>query len=188
MLLKRFDPSRVRFEGPVEPVGKYRTELRIRKLPRHDVLPPAVWPVGVRHVARGLLEIRHEPSTFKHLCQDVGNAFTRNVSSPKLGDRIVAVLAEHSCIQTFRPFEPRTRPALIVLRDLRDLVEKLVEEQATDRLFRPGVACEEGALDDFWKIGQHEDGAVDVSEVRCQRVLFLSGERFDARSEIRHTV
>ena len=67
---------------------------------RGDVIPPApVQLVGVRHVARGLLEIRHQPAPLEHLRQDVGDVLARDVRAAELRDRVVAVFVEHSRVQ-----------------------------------------------------------------------------------------
>ena len=59
-----------------------------------------------------------------------------------------------------------------------DLAEELVEEQAPQRLRRARVAREQRALDRFRQVGQREDRAIGVGEVRRERARFLRRERF----------
>ena len=69
------------------------------ELRRHVIFPAAVRPIGVRHVARRLLEVGHQASPLEHLGQDVGDAFAGDVRAAELRDRVVAVLVEHARVE-----------------------------------------------------------------------------------------
>ena len=77
---------------------------------RRDVIAPAaVQRVGVRHVARRLLEIRHQPSPLEHLGQDVRDVLAGDVRAAELRDRVVAVLVEDPRVQLFGARDRRRR-------------------------------------------------------------------------------
>ena len=105
--------------------------------------------------------------------------------SPELRHRVVAVLAEHLGVETLRAGKPGGRGPVLAARDL---VEKLVEEQPPHRFRRPRVAGEQRPLDHFGQVGQHEDGAVDVSKVGCERIDLCRSECIEVRSGLWHTV
>ena len=100
---------------------------------------PAVRAVRIGHVARGLLEISHEPAPLEHLGEDVGGALAGQVHAAQLGDRVVAVLAEDALVELVGAGgADGRRPG-----GLPGLLEELVEEEAAQRLGRAGVAGEE---------------------------------------------
>ncbi len=55
--------------------------------------------VGVRDVARGLFEVRGEPSPFDRLGEGLGNLLAGEMHSGELRHRVVAVLGEHAAEQ-----------------------------------------------------------------------------------------
>ena len=63
------------------------------------IAPAAVQPVGVRNVARGLLEVRHQAAPLEDLGEDVRDVLARDVGPAELRDRVVAVLVEDSCVE-----------------------------------------------------------------------------------------
>ena len=138
------------------------------------VLPAAVRPIGVGHVSRRLLEVRHQAAPLEHLRQHVRDAFAGDVRAAELCDRIVAVLVEHARVELVGARE--TDRAAARRRRGTDLVEKLVQEEPPQRLGRSRVAREQRALDRFRQIGQREDRPIGVGEVRRQRARLGFGE------------
>jgi len=71
----------------------------VADLGRGDVLPAAVRALGVGHVAGRLFQVRHQAAALEDLGQDVGDALAGDVGAAELGDRVVAVLAEHAGVE-----------------------------------------------------------------------------------------
>ena len=174
MPLHRLDPARIRFEGPVENADVRLPQRRVLDLARDDVLPPAVRPVRVRHVPGRLLQIGHQPAPFEHLGQDVGDPLAGDVRAAELRHRVVAVLVEHPRIERLGAVEAGGGAPGAVLPDR---AEELVEEQPPRRLRRARVPGEQRPLDHLRQVGQHENRAVGVAEVRSERGGFLGRER-----------
>jgi acyl-CoA thioester hydrolase len=110
------------------------------------------------------------------------------VGAAELCDRIVAVIAQHSRVQSVGPFGAhRARgngvrgPAfarLSLRRCRRDLTQEFVEEQAPHRLRGARIAREQRAFDRFGKVRECEDWTIGVGEVGCERANFVGVERF----------
>ena len=77
----------------------------------NQVLPAPPGPVGVRHVAGRLLEVRGEPPPLEHLREQVRDALAGDVGGPELGHRVVAVVPEHPLVEAVRPFDADRRLA-----------------------------------------------------------------------------
>ena len=174
MCLNRLDQLGVCLERPVQGPSEGVPRLLIGQLTRDDVLPPSVGAVGIRDIARRLLEIRHQPSPLEHFGQDVRHALAGDVGAAELGDGVVSVLVEHPRVETFCPFQTD----LVLRRVTGNLVQKLVEEQTTHALGRPGVAGEQRAFDNLWKVCEYEYRIVDVAEVWLEQAAFFVGELF----------
>ena len=130
---------------------------------RHEIAPRLAAPLGVRNVARGLLEVGHQPAALEHLRQDVRGVLDGQVHAAELRDRVVAVLVEHPLIELVGALEcPRRTPA----GACSTVGVELVEEQPAQRLGRPRVAREQRALHRLRQIDQREDRPVEVREVR----------------------
>ena len=140
----------------------------------HVILPATARAFGIRHVAGGLLQVRHQAAPLEHLGQDVRHAFAGDVGAAELRDRIVAVLAEHAGVE-FIGALGADRACVDRVRG-RDLAEEFVEEEAAHRLCGSRIACEERAFDSFGEIGQREDGAVGVGEIGREGAGFVGGE------------
>ena len=91
-------------EGVVEH-GDVTLAQRATQLGRHVVAIAAARPVVVRNVARGLLEVRHQPAPLEHLGQDVRGALDRQVHTAQLRDRVVAVLEEDPVVELLGALE-----------------------------------------------------------------------------------
>src|SRR5260370_452401 len=76
---------------------------------------------------------------------------------------IVAVLEEHAVVELFRARGIERRRCR---RPQRAGRQEFVEEQSAQGFRRSRVAREEGALHDFGKIHEREDGTVEIREVR----------------------
>ena len=175
MVLKRLQPPRVGLERPVEACRELRSEILVDDLFGRDVFPLTARMIGVRHVSRRLLQIRHQPSPLQHLRQDVRDTLTGNVRTTQLGDGVVSVFVEDPGVEPLSPLDADSRTVRLPCGHVS---EKLVEKQTADGLGRPRVACEECTLDDLRQIGEHKDRAVDVAEVRGKRRSLLRSERF----------
>ena len=121
------NPARVGRERGVERAHELVSHWRASDLRRHVEFPLPVRTIGVRHVTRRLLEIRHQASPLEHLGQDVRRAFARHVRAAELRDRIVAVLAEHARIQPIGPLDADL--GCLDTRASVQLAGKFVEEQ-----------------------------------------------------------
>ena len=102
MLLHRLEPSRVDLEGAIQRRLIPGLQRRAGEFGRHVVLPSAARAIGVRHVARRLLEIGHQTAPLEHLRQHVRDALAGEVHAAELRNRIVAVFREHLRVQLFR--------------------------------------------------------------------------------------
>ncbi len=127
--------------------------------------------IGVRHVARRLLEIGHQPAPLEHLGEHVRHAFAREMHAAELGDRVVAVIGEDLRVQLLGPLEAHF--ALADAAACSHVLVELVEEQPPQRLRRSRVPREERALHGFRQVGQREDGSVEIGEIRRERALFV---------------
>jgi hypothetical protein len=154
----------VRLERPrgvrlVRLTGGAALDLGRRRQP-----PVPAGPVVVAHVAGRLLEVRGQAAPFDRLGEQLRGLLAREVHAAELRDRIVAELEEHPIEQLLGlvdldALETRDRAGL-------ERLGELVEEQAAEGLRCPRVAREQGALDDLGQVGQCEDRAVEVGEVR----------------------
>ena len=182
MLFHPGDPARVGFERRVERADIRHAQTGALELRRHVVLPLAVRPIGIRDVARRLLEVRHEASPLQHLRQNVRDTFARDVRAAELRDRVVSVLTEYARIQSVRALGADGTRARRRIRV--ELTEELVQEQSTHRFVRTRIAREERALHRLRKIAKHEHRAIGVREVRIERARFFRCECFcDRRGE-----
>ena len=153
----RRDPPRV-VSNAASSVATYRSRSAPVELGGHEVAPAAVRVVGVRDVARGLLEVRHQAAALEHLGQDVRRVLARHVHAAELRDRVVAVLVEHPLVQ---PLGARSLPTSARRRRPRGRAtssEELVEEQPPQRLRRPRVAREQRALDRLRQVDSAKTG------------------------------
>ena len=184
VLLHRPDPFRVALERAVHRARVSIPQRAAWDLGR-DVIPPAaVQPVGVRHVARGLLEVGHQASPLEQLGQHVRDVLAGDVRAAQLRDRVVAVLVEDlgeellgsSRRRRSRPRPGLARPVASVLR-LPDLVGELVQEEPSQRFRRSRVSREERALDGLGQVGQREDVPVEIREVWGEPHTLVGGER-----------
>ncbi len=91
----------------------------------------------------------------------------------ELGDRVVAVLAEHALVELVgaRGVEGRRRR-----RPQGSCSQELVEEEPAQRLRRARVAREERALDDLGQVDEGEDGPVEIGEVRREGRALVGSE------------
>jgi hypothetical protein len=96
------------------------------------VAPAPARAVGVRDVARRLLEVGHEAAPLEELREHVRDALARQVDAAQLGDRVVAVLDEHALVEALRPRDADVRGGGGALGDRRRGGE-LVEEEPADR-------------------------------------------------------
>jgi len=136
------DPARVGLEGLVE--GLHVAGGRdARRAPRGRDTSRTARAVRVRDVARGLLEIGHEPSPLEHLGQDIGRALAGDVHTAQLGHRVIAVLREHALVELFGARGPHGPGAGA---GLETLAQELVEEKAAERLGGAGVAAKRAPL------------------------------------------
>jgi hypothetical protein len=78
---------------------------------RHVVAPAPVQLVGVGHVARGLLEVRHQPPPLEDLREDVRDVLAGDVRAAELRDRVVAVLVEDPRVELLGARDRPRRPA-----------------------------------------------------------------------------
>ena len=157
MLLHRLEPARVGLERAIERASIPRPQRSAVELGGHVVLPAAARPIGVRHVARRLLEVGHQAAPLEHLRQDVRHAFAGEVHAAELRDRVVAVFGRTRARTAFRRAR-RRRWSLSADRARRaTIAEKLVEEQTPQRLGGARIAREQRALDGFRQVGQRED-------------------------------
>ena len=69
------------------------------KLRRNGVPPSTARAIVVRHVPGRLFEIAGQPAPFEDLRQDLGRLLTREVDTPELGHRVVAVFQEDPLVQ-----------------------------------------------------------------------------------------
>ena len=107
VLAHEIDAARIGLEGAVEGLDVARPERVAIQLGGHVVPEAAVRPVGVRHVAGRLLEIRHEAAPLEHLGQEVRGALAGQVDAPELRHRVVPVVAQHALVERLGP--PRCR-------------------------------------------------------------------------------
>ena len=174
VLLQRPDPARVGLERPIERRLERPAVRVVLQLGRDDVLPASAGPVGVRHVAGRLLQVRHQPAALEHLREDVRHALAGDVRAAELRHRVVAVLLEHPAVQPLGAFAARL--AAGAGRVPAGAVEEFVEEEAPQRLRGARIPREERPLDRLGKVGQREDRPVRVAEAGRQRGGFLRGE------------
>ena len=99
MRLHRRNPARVGVERVIERTDEFVAQPGPLELHRNVILPAAVRTVCVRHVARRLLEVSHQPAPFEHLREDVRDTFAGDVRAAELRDRIVAVFVEHTRVE-----------------------------------------------------------------------------------------
>ena len=165
MRLHRRNQGRIRLECRVHHL-LVASAQRALDFGGHVIAPPAVQLVGVGHVARGLLEIRHEPAPLEHLREHVRDVFTRDVRAAELRDRIVAVLVEHLRVQLFGAFDADRRRSR---RRAREIAGELVEEETAQRLRRSRVACEERALHRLGEVREPADVPTVLVEWRARR-------------------
>ena len=69
---------------------------------RDVIFPAAVRPVRIRHVARRLLEVRHQAAPLENFREDVRHALAGEVRAAELSDRVVAVFVQHAGVQLVR--------------------------------------------------------------------------------------
>ena len=187
MRLHRGNPSRVGFERGVQRFDVRARERRGSDLGRHVILPPACRPIRVRHVPRGLLEVRHQASPLEHLGDDVGDAFAGDVRTAELRDRVVAIFIQNARIQLLGARGANARIRDVSRRPGRvHLADELVEKQPPDRFRRTRVARKERALHRLGKIPQREDRSIRIREVGFERVGFFRRERFGDGGEWSH--
>ncbi len=144
----------------------------------HVIAPASVQRVGVGHVPRRLLEVRHEAPPLEDLRQNVRDVFAGDVCPAELRDRVVAVVAEDFRVQLLRPFDAHRRGGGVRSREVPG---ELVEEQPSQRLGRARVPREERALDRFRQVRQREDVAVEIGEEWCERLPLVGRECFRRR-------
>ena len=65
----------------------------------HVIAEAAMELVGVRYVARGLLEVRHQSAALEDFGENVRDVFTRDVRAAQLSDRVVSILVEHPGVE-----------------------------------------------------------------------------------------
>ena len=133
----------------------------------------AILALGVRDVARGLFQIRHQSAALEHFGEHVRRVLHRKVDAAELRHRVVAVVVEHPRVQPLGALESDGRGA----GGAADLGIELVEEQASQRLGRPRIAREQRALHGLRQIHERKDRPVEVREVRRDGRLLGLGER-----------
>ncbi len=146
----------------------------------HEVAPLIAAPLGVRNVAGGLLEVRHQPAALEHFGQDVRRVLDRQMHAAQLRDRVVSVVAEHTLIQLLGLVRAHARVAC--RRGAANAVVELVQEQPPQRLRRPRIAREQRALDRLRQIDEREHRPIDVREVRRNGRAFRVGEAHSSSS------
>ena len=116
---------------------------------------------------------RPHSSTFVRMLDDV---LAGDVRAAELRDRVVAVFAEDTLRRAFpRALWPRRRrSARHPSRSSATLLGELVEKQPAQRLGRARVPREERALDRFRQVGQRENVAVEIGEVRGETRAFVA--------------
>ena len=105
MILHRLDPAGVGLERAIERRREARLQRRAFELARDVIFPFPAWPVCVRHVARRLLEVRHQAAPLDHLRQNIRNAFARQMHAAQLRHGVVAVFRKHARVKLFGPFD-----------------------------------------------------------------------------------
>ena len=123
----------------------------------------------VGHIARGLLEVGHEPSPLQHLGEHVGGLLARQVHTAQLRHRVVAVLEEDPVVEFLGPAQTDRGVHAQVAADV-ELADEFVEEQAPQALVGPRVTGEQSPLHDFGQVDQGEYRLVEVREVATQDV------------------
>ena len=175
VLLGMFQPAGVGLERVVEDFAVAPAVGEVVDLRRGDVLPAAFGPFGEGDVAGRLLEVGHQAPALEDLRQHVGDAFAGDVCAAELGDRVVAVLAEHPVVEL--------GGALVALvgglvgPGSRQSGVELVEVEAAERLGRAGVAGEERSLYGLGQVAQREAAPVEVREPGIEAGCLVRGER-----------
>ncbi len=137
--------------------------LEDRRVPKVPVVA-AGQPGVIGHVARGLLQVRHEPAPLEDLGQEVGRLLAGQVHAAQLGDRVVAVLEEDPVVELLGPTQPDGGVDGQVAADV-EIADELVQEQPAQALGRAGVAGEQRSLHHLREVHQREDGPVHAREV-----------------------
>ena len=157
-------------EHPVHVADVTRSERRGQN-GRIAIEPvPATEPGVVGDVAGRLLEVRHEPTPLEHLGQDVRGLLAREVHPTELGHGVVAVLDEDLVVERLGALEAHGGIDAGVTRDV-EVVHELVEKQASQRLGRPRIPREQGALRHFRQVDEREHGPVEVGEIAAENRL-----------------
>ncbi len=179
VILHRRDPFRVGLERAVHRGDEAIVQRAAGELGGDVILPAAARFRRVGDVARGLLEVRHQPAPLEHLREEVRHALAGQVGAAELRHRVVSVFVEDAGVEAVGAVGPDRGPRRPRLPGA-DLAEELVEEQPPHGLRGSRVAREQRALDRLGKVDQREDGPVGVREVRRERALFVGCEGIDA--------
>jgi hypothetical protein len=123
----------------------------------------------VGDVPSRLLEVRHQAAALEDLRQEVGGLLARQVHTPELGHRVVAVLQEHPVVQLLGALQADGSVDRSIPGDV-EVAHELVEEQPAQALGRTGVPGEQGPLHDLRQVDQGKRGPVEVGEVPPQDV------------------
>ena len=122
--LHLLQPFGVDREGAVQSLDVPRTQRSVGKLRGHVVLEAPTGPAGVRHVARRLLEVGHQPAPLQDLGQDVGRALAGEVHTAQLGHRVVAVFQEHPFVELLSALHADGGGHCLRLHLLHELIEE----------------------------------------------------------------
>ncbi len=149
---------------------------------------PVVEPLVVRDVARGLLEVGHQPAPLEDLCQNVRRLLARKMNPAELRDRIVAIFDEDLLVELLGARQPDRRVDRRVTRDV-EVTDELVEEEAAQAFGRTRVAGEECPLDHLREVDQGKHRLVQVRHIAAEDGLLVRGEAlFGVREHGRPTL
>ena len=166
---------RIGREHAVDVAHVARAQRRVQHLRVAVVAVTASQTLVVGDVAGALLQVSHQPAPLQHLGQQVGGLLAGQVYATELGHRIVAVLEEDPVVQSLGPSQADGGVDRDVSGDV-EIVDELIEEQPAEARHRPGVAGEQGTLDDLGQVHQREHRLIQVGEVPAQDVGFFGRE------------
>ncbi len=96
---------------------------------------PGAEPTVIGHIARGLLEIGHQPAPLEHLGEHVRGLLARQVHTTELRHRVVAVLEEDAVVELFGAPQSHGGVHAGVAGHV-ELTHELVEKQSPQALGR----------------------------------------------------
>ena len=134
VILHDRDQPRIGLERRVHRPHVALAQRAVTDFRRHVIAVAAVQSIGIRHVSRRLLEIRHQPAALEHLGQDVRDVLAGEMRAAELRDRVVSVFVEDPGVELFGASTANVGP--IDGRVRRDILVEFVQEQPAQRLRR----------------------------------------------------